>query len=457
MSSGELPLEIYHPTKAIGSGSYGSIVVVYDDEGEEYAMKLFDDDVDDDDESGDDSNYGLPLGTLREISVLRLLREENSHPNVIAIHDVQTSFGEEDDEVLGVYAMAMPLFNEGSLADAFTKITTKKQKVVIAFEILSAVAYLHENSFIHRDIKSDNILLRYNSSDEEGDDDIFHPVLIDFSLAKLVDANNSLESEPTHTPSIGTPTYRAPEVVEEEPYGLPSDLWSVGVVLLELLQGKCIESFKDKGALEFISQQLEILPKGQPFPSLIRGLLEADPTKRWTARHAMNCDLFAKFGLSEASIPKTFHRISFKSALPIEGDESEYYYSLVDKENNHNNQRRSPTGKKKKTNPVLLKRAKFILKVCDWMHWENPVTARAALLYSTQMNEICDNIDDTNECNTLLDCLVLAHKFFERNLCCQNDLDALYEKYGQGGFDVEEYSGNENALFTMMEFCLYPR
>ena len=37
------------------------------------------------------------------------------------------------------------------------------------------------------------------------------------------------------------------------------------------------------------------------------------------------------------------------------------------------------------------------------------------------------------------------------------DLEALYEKYGQGGFDVEEYSGNENALFTMMEFCLYPR
>ena len=73
------------------------------------------------------------------------------------------------------------------------------------------------------------------------------------------------------------------------------------------------------------------------------------------------------------------------------------------------------------------------------------------------MNEICDNIDDTNECNTLLDCLVLAHKFFERNLCCQNDLDALYEKYGQGGFDVEQYGGNENALFTMMEFCLYPR
>jgi len=450
MSSGEFPLEIYHPTKAIGSGSFGSIVVVYDDEGEEYAMKLFDDD-----DSDDDANYGLSLGTLREISVLRLLREENSHPNVIAIHDVQTSFGDEDDEVLGVYAMAMPLYNQGSLNDTFSKITTKKQKVIIAFEILNAVAYLHENSFIHRDIKSDNILLRFNSSDEEDGDDLFHPVLIDFSLAKLVDVNNSAESGPTHTPSIGTPTYRAPEVVEEQPYGLPSDLWSVGVVLLELLQGKCIESLKDKGAMAYISQQLENLPQGQPFPSLIRGLLEPDPIKRWTARTAINCDLFSKFGLSEASNPKTFHRISLKSALPIEADENEDDYSFVGEEIN-NNQRRSGSGKKR-TNSVLLKRSKFIRKVCNWMEWENPLTASAAMLYSSQMNEICGNIDDVNESNDLLDCLVLAHKFFERHLCGQESLDALYGKYGTGEFDAEEYGGNENSLFTMMDFCLYPR
>ena len=73
------------------------------------------------------------------------------------------------------------------------------------------------------------------------------------------------------------------------------------------------------------------------------------------------------------------------------------------------------------------------------------------------MNEICGNIDDVNESNDLLDCLVLAHKFFERHLCGQESLDALYGKYGTGEFDAEEYGGNENSLFTMMDFCLYPR
>lgn len=452
MSSGELPLEVYHRTNAVGSGSYGSVVVVYDDEGQEYAMKLFDDEEDED--SVDSSNYGISLGALREISMLRLLKGENAHPNVIEIHDVQTSFGEEDDEEVGIYAMAMPLYSDGSLTDAFPKITTKKQKAVIAHGILKAVAFLHENSIIHRDIKSDNILLRFNASD--GSHGAFEPVLIDFSLAKFI-CDDSSEFEPTHTSPVGTPTYRAPEVVDEEPYGLPSDLWSVGVVLMEMLQGKCFECVKDKEAIKEISNRLDSLPEGQPFPTLLRGLLEPDPTKRWTAREALSCDLFAKFHLSEEPDSKSFHRISLSNALPIEGDESDDD-CIDDKENRKNHHEcKELSLQKKKAASVLSKRSKFIHKVCDWMEWDDPLTAKAAILYSTQMNEIIGNVDDLNESNTMLDCLVLAHKFFERHLCGSSDLDALYEKFGQGGFDADEYQGNENTIFSMMDFCLYPR
>ena len=456
MSSGELPLEIYHRANAVGSGSYGSVVVVYDDEGQEYAMKLFDDD-EEDEEDVDSSDYGINLGALREISILRLLKEENSHPNVIEIHDVQTAFGEEDDEEVGVYAMAMPLFPDGSLADAFSKITTKKQKAVIAHGILKAMAYLHENSIIHRDIKSDNVLLKFQTSDGDSGHGLFEPVVIDFSLAKFVSEDDSSEVEPTHTASIGTPTYRAPEVVDEKPYGLPSDLWSVGVVLLEMLQGKCFESFKDKGALKEIAQCLDSLPDA-PFPTLLRGLLETDPSKRWTARQALSCDLFAKFNLSEEPESKSFHRISLSDALPIEGDESEDDCS-IGKENHRNSResKDSSTKKKKKVDPVVSKRTKFVQKVCDWMEWENPMTTKAAMLYISQMNEITGNVDDLNASNTMLDCLVLAHKFFERHLSGTSDLDTLYEKFGQGGFDADEYAGNENTIFEMMDFCLYPR
>ena len=107
-------------------------------------------------------------------------------------------------------------------------------------------------------------------------------------------------------------------------------------------------------------------------------------------------------------------------------------------------------------NSVLDKRFKLIRKVCDWMEW-NASTAKAAMVYSTQMNEITGNIDDLNESNAMLDCLVLAHKFFEHDLRGTDDLDEMYEKFGHGGFDVEEYGCNENTIFSMMDFCLYPR
>jgi serine/threonine protein kinase len=480
MASGELPLEAYHRAQAIGSGSFGAIITVYNDEGEEFAMKLFvDDDQDDDDDS-----YGMSLGALREVSILRILRGQNAHPNIIDIHDIQPAYG-EDEESAGILAMAMPLFREGSLGDCFSKITSKKQKVVIAHGILSAVAFLHENAIIHRDIKSDNILLKLS----EDDDNLYCPVLIDFSLAKAthpeviisgrgITHSSVLESEPTHTPSMGTPTYRAPEVVAEEPYSFPADLWSVGVVLLELLRGTMLEAVKDKGATNLIVQYLEELPQGQPFPELIRGLLEVDPSERWTARRALQCDLFQKFGLAADEndySSHTFHHISLYQALPLDdnGEGGGGTPPDMEKENASQKSMGSVSSRvttkqntcskilKKRIDPILSKRFKKIQKICEWIGWEAPMTVQAAMIFSIQMAELVGNdvIDNLADCSTLLDCTVLAHKFFEQHLCCASDLERLYQHFsnGRAEWDSDAYAENESTLFMMMDFCLYPR
>ena len=95
-------------------------------------------------------------------------------------------------------------------------------KIRIAHGILSAVSYFHLNDIIHRDIKGDNIMLDYDKSTRE-----FIPILIDFSLAKVIQPHmlthgseqgaklisENIENETTHTPTVGTPTYKAPEVV----------------------------------------------------------------------------------------------------------------------------------------------------------------------------------------------------------------------------------------------------
>ena len=304
--------------------------------------------------------------------------------------------------------------------------------------------------------EADNILLK--SSDNHG----FDPVLIDFSLAKIVDPGTVIpggegknltkdvlpETESTHTPSIGTPTYRAPEVIEQKEYGLPSDLWSVGVVLLELLRGRCLEVTKDKGALKLISECLEALPEGQPFPTLIRGLLQKDPDKRLTARQALNADVFQKFGLEID--PKTFRKLNINDALPFEDDEE-------DDLNKENTSKKNPKGGKNqiRVDPVLAKRFKIIQKICNSMEWKDPLTAQAALSYSTQMSQLYD-VDDLDESQALLDCVVLAHKFCERHL---SDLCELSDTGGPRfqNWDIDEYIDSESTLFMLMDFCLYPR
>ena len=134
-------METYHRAQSLGSGSYGSVLTVYNDDGEEFALKLFIDDddssdeeeeeADDSDDDGDDasSSYDkdeyrtMDISALREISILRLLRDKNAHSNVVQIHDVTTDGcrEEEDQEGAGTdgyMGVAMPLFPLGTLSDA---------------------------------------------------------------------------------------------------------------------------------------------------------------------------------------------------------------------------------------------------------------------------------------------------------------------------------------------------
>jgi serine/threonine protein kinase len=302
---------------------------------------------------------------------------------------------------------------------------------------------------------------------EAAGDNMYKPVLIDFSLAKVVDPQilygasyaslvakaakecptKSGETEPTHTSEVGTPTYRAPEVVDRKPYGLPSDIWSVGVVLLELMGGACLEAVKDNGATRIISERLQEL-KDQPFPNLIRGLLQVDPEKRLTARQALDSEVFRKFGC--ATEQSTFRVLNIGEAMPLDGEE--------DDENDCNgfNKLKNQKSKNKRVDPIILKRYRTIQKVCSCLKWNHPLTAEAALTYSIQMAQL-DSVDDLSESQALLDCVVLAHKFFEREL---SNLSNLADGGGGALFNdwtVEQYLDNESTLFMLMDFSLYPR
>jgi len=436
MSSGTLPFSTYHRAQALGEGTYGSVVCVYNDAGEELALKMFE---------CDENNETLELGTLRELSILRLLRGSNSHPNIVEMVDIMEP-GEEGDCTNGNLCMAMPLFRMDMRRAVKTGVVSpgaagRKQRVHIAHGLLSAVAFLHDNHIIHRDIKSDNVMIAL-ADEESVNDDTIKPILIDFSLAKFVDGPNAvLPPGSTHTGEVGTPTYVAPECVKKESYGLKSDLWSVGVVLLESLIGE-LDAEKDKDAARIIEEKKASLPES-PFVNLIRCLLEPDAEKRLSAREALALPVFEKFNLHLPPI----QLLNIDTALP---DEDEYDDDC-ENENKSNNISKTKSSKHKKLSP----RERLVKKLCAELESKNPKTEVAALMYAKKMEQLDDELENISETQTLLDCVVIANKFYEQELI---DIDNLAEEYPSFEiFDIDTFRDNEVALCSLTDYCLYLR
>jgi serine/threonine protein kinase len=436
MSSGSLPFASYHRASQLGAGTFGSVVTVYNDDGQEFALKLFFEAEDD----NNDSYHGetpMDVGVLREISILRLLRNDNKHENICELVDIQSKWGEEEGAgTCGCMSIALPLYKLGSMQHVIAQGTLKsyprRVKVAIAHGLLSAVTYLHDNAIMHRDIKTDNVMLEAVDGDN-----VFKPVLIDFSLAKKLYGEDELDYC-GHTGEIGTPTYTAPEIVELEPYGLPSDLWSVGVVLLELLMDEQLKVVKDRQAFTAIEVALEKMSMEQPFPCLLRGLLNKDQTERLTARGAIAHSLFQKFDMTVPGV----HNIDIGKALPYEmhNEEENSSPNLVAERQNERS---------------IEKRRKMVSRICRELNVANPATLHAALEYCQQYTQLDDSVDDEGSM-TLLHCVLVAHRFFEVEMLDLNELEE-HEKGTFADFTLDEFIEDEETIFMLMDYCLYPR
>ncbi|XP_077114741.1 death-associated protein kinase 2-like isoform X1 [Ranitomeya variabilis] len=151
----------------------------------------------------------------REVFILQQLE----HPSIMRLHDVFASKAE--------MVLILELIRGGELFDfiAEKEALSEVDAIVFLEQILKGVAYMHSRSIAHFDLKPENIMLL--------EKEVPHPKIkiIDFGLAQKIEEGAVFKS------LCGTPQYIAPEVINYEPLGPATDMWSIGVITYILLSG----------------------------------------------------------------------------------------------------------------------------------------------------------------------------------------------------------------------------
>ena len=206
----------YPLKRVIGSGGMGTVFESQNADGSPCAVKLL---------------SGEHLGDLEVIQ--RFLDEGRVcqrliHPNIVRVNETGTA---ED----GSPYLVMELL-EGVPLSAYTRTGVRvpiAQAAAILQGILAGLGAAHAQGVVHRDLKPENVVLAREPSGT------FTAKILDFGIAKVMDAAGGMGSKTKTGVLLGTPAYMSPEQIKNaKDVDARSDLWSAGVMLYEMLTGK---------------------------------------------------------------------------------------------------------------------------------------------------------------------------------------------------------------------------
>ncbi|KAI8979153.1 kinase-like domain-containing protein [Mycotypha africana] len=274
----------YTFSDVIGSGSFGSVKkATRNSDGKEVAIKIIP-------KKKVENHFDM---VKAEISVM----ENLEHPNVIHLYD---SFESRKSTFLyalmkqSVSTCSIPLnrdkfyivFELATGGELFDRLFergkfSEKDATVIVKSILRGLEYIHQHNVVHRDMKPENLLFRNRDSDAD-------LLICDFGIAKLSNEISSLDE------ICGSPGYVAPEVLLQEGYGAPVDMWAMGVITYTLLCGYLPFQAEDQAQLidEITHARYDFHERYWRNISLdaknfIRSLLHLNAKERLTATQAL--------------------------------------------------------------------------------------------------------------------------------------------------------------------------
>ena len=218
--------------------------------------------------------------------VERFRREAQSvaglnHPNIVGVYD----WGQTGN----TYFMAMEFVKGRTLAEVLRRQgrLTARSAASVGGSIANALAYAHRNNVVHRDIKPANILMASNGDIK----------VVDFGIARALDSAH--DGGLTQDGAVmGTATYFSPEQAKGDGLDLRSDLYSLGIVLYELVTGK--PPFSGESALATAYKQVHDVPTRMKdhaadvppaLEAIVSKCMAKEPTRRYATAEQLRDDL----------------------------------------------------------------------------------------------------------------------------------------------------------------------
>jgi beta-lactam-binding protein with PASTA domain/tRNA A-37 threonylcarbamoyl transferase component Bud32 len=200
-----------------------------------------------------------------------------SHPNIVAVYDV--------NKTADIEYLVMELINGITLKQYMSRrgLLNWREALHFTAQIVRALEHAHSRGIIHRDIKPHNVMVLRDGSVK----------VADFGIARFTASQSTLTQE-----ALGSVHYISPEQAKGSHIDARSDIYSVGVVLYEMLTGRL--PFEGDSAVSVAIQHINSMPLSprEIVPSIPEGLEEitlkamaADTSKRYSSAHEMHLDL----------------------------------------------------------------------------------------------------------------------------------------------------------------------